>query len=49
MLAKDDPAIADNAATNPSRDSLLGLLLTKDVGPAGTQRFLDTWKEVSGE
>jgi spermidine/putrescine transport system substrate-binding protein len=48
VLAKSDPAIVDSTATNPSRDALLGLLLTRDVGTAGTQRFLDTWKGVSG-
>ena len=49
VLSKDDPAIVDNSATNPPRDALLGLLLTTDVGTAGAQRFLDTWKGVSGE
>jgi len=49
VLSKDAPAIVDNSATNPPRDALLGLLLTTDVGAAGTQRFLDTWEAVSGE
>jgi spermidine/putrescine-binding protein len=49
VLSTNDPAIADNPATNPPRDALLGLRLTTDVGTAGAQRFLDTWKEVSGE
>ena len=49
VLAKDDPAIVDNKATNPSRDSLLGLLGTRDVGPAMSKLYLSTWQQVSGQ
>jgi spermidine/putrescine transport system substrate-binding protein len=48
ILAKEDPAIVDNKATNPSRDSLLGLLGTRDVGPAMRQLYLSIWQQVSG-
>ena len=45
LLGQHDPSV-DNVATNPPADALLGLLITKDVGPAGTERFENAWKEV---
>ena len=45
LLSQHDPSV-DNVATNPPADALLGLLITKDVGPAGTERFENAWKEV---
>lgn len=45
LAEQDDPAV-DNEATNPSRDALQGLLLTKDVGADGAARFEQVWKEV---
>ena len=49
ILAKEDPAIVNDKATNPSRDSLLGLLGTRDVGPAMRQLYLSIWQQVSGQ
>ena len=45
LLSQHDPSV-DNVATNPPADALLGLLITKDVGPAGTARFENAWKEA---
>lgn len=45
LLDEDDPSVA-NEATNPPRDSLLGLRLTKDVGVQGSLRFEQDWAAV---
>jgi spermidine/putrescine-binding protein len=45
LVAEGDPAV-DNVATNPPADSLLDLLLTKDVGEDGTALYEETWEEV---
>jgi spermidine/putrescine-binding protein len=45
LVQANDPAVS-NEATNPPRDALLGLLLTKDVGAEGSARFEQAWEEI---
>jgi spermidine/putrescine transport system substrate-binding protein len=46
LLAERGDEEVDIEATNPPRDALQGLLLTKDVGPEGSARFDEAWEEV---
>jgi spermidine/putrescine-binding protein len=45
-LAKTDPAFVRSSVSNPPRDALFDLLLTKDVGTAGSARFEAAWKQI---
>jgi spermidine/putrescine transport system substrate-binding protein len=47
-LERTDASFAANAVTNPPRDALQGLLLTKDVGGEASDRFDAAWREVRG-
>jgi spermidine/putrescine-binding protein len=46
LLLQEKAPAATNVATNPPIDALQGLLLTKDVGSAGSERFVQTWQRV---
>jgi spermidine/putrescine transport system substrate-binding protein len=46
-LATSDPAFADDPISNPPPETLLGLRLVKNVGPAGQARFEAAWDRVT--